>query len=141
MSIPQLKKKLTRVFNEYVRLRDVDEYGNGNCISCGNPVKYGSPNIQAGHFYNAPIETLRYNENNVWVQCKSCNYFKSGNLIEYRKGLEKKIGEEGIKELDMLAGIYARGGYRHDRFTLEQKIKEYKDKVKVLKKTKMFEVK
>ena len=138
MSIPQLKKKLTRVFNEYIRLRDVDEYGNGSCISCGNHVKYGSKNYQCGHFYPAPIETLRYNENNCNGQCISCNYFKSGNLIEYRKGLEKKIGEEGIKELDMLAGIYARGGYRHDRFTLEQKIKEYRGKVKAIRKTKMF---
>ena len=135
-SISKLKQKLRKVFNEYIRLRDVDEHGNGNCISCGNPLKFGSPNTQAGHFYPAPIETLRYSELNVHLQCKSCNYFKSGNLIEYRKGLVKKIGEDGIKELDMLAGVYARGGYRHDRFTLEQKIKEYKEKVKAIKKTK-----
>lgn len=137
-SISQLKKKLQRVFNEYIRLRDVDEHGHGNCISCGSPVRFGNPNYQAGHYYPAPVETLRFNENNCNGQCKSCNYFKSGNLIEYRKGLVKKIGERGVKELDVLAGVYARGGYRHDRFTLETKMKEYKVKLKSIKKKKMF---
>ena len=140
MSVPKLKKKLTEVFNKYIRLRDVDENGFGNCISCGNTLKYKAPNTQAGHYYPAPVETLRYNEANVNLQCKGCNHFKSGNLIEYRKGLLKKIGEERIQALDILAEMYKADGYTHDRFTLEFKISEYKDKISKLAKNKMFKV-
>lgn len=138
MSIPKLKNKLRDVFNKYIRLRDVDENGFGNCISCGCQVKYGDSNYQAGHYVSAPTESLRFNDFNVNGQCKSCNYFKSGNLIEYRKGLVKKIGLKNVEGLELIADIEKANGYRHDRFTLETKIKEYKDKITKLAKHKMF---
>lgn len=140
MSVPKLKAKLREVFNKFIRLRDTDENGYGFCISCGNQLKYGSPNIQAGHYYPAPVELLRFNEFNVNLQCKGCNHFKSGNLIEYRKGLVVKYGELQVYELDVLADIYKSKGHRWDRFTLEIKIKEYKQKVKDISKEKMFKV-
>ncbi len=140
MGVPHLKSKLTTVFNQYIRLRDVDDSGYGFCISCGSLIQYGTANYQAGHYYPAPVESLRFNEFNVNGQCKSCNYFKSGNLIEYRKGLIKKIGEEKVIGLELIADMYKSNGYRHDRFSLEVKIKEYKQKLKDLKRHKMFKV-
>lgn len=138
MTLAKLKGNLTQIFNKYIRLRDVDENGYGYCISCGNQVQYKTPNYQAGHYYPAPVETLRFNENNVHGQCKACNHFKSGNLIEYRKGLIKKIGETGVKELDLLSEVYKANGHKWDRFTIEFKIAEYKAKIQRLAKSKMF---
>ncbi len=140
MSIPKLKNKLRDVFNKYIRLRDVDENGYGTCISCGNPLRYKTPNAQAGHYYPAPIEILRFNEMNVNLQCKGCNHFKSGNLIEYRKGLIRKYDGDAVQALDVLADYYKAHGHRWDRFTLETKIKEYQEKILKIAKSKMFKI-
>ena len=34
-TISKLKKKLDKIFSEYIRLRDCDYKGNCKCISCG----------------------------------------------------------------------------------------------------------
>ena len=49
---------------------------------------------------------MRFEEDNVNSQCKHCNYFMSGNLLNYRKNLINKIGLERVERLDMLAEIF-----------------------------------
>jgi hypothetical protein len=84
------------VFNRWIRKRDA----NQPCISCGKPLKAG--NIDAGHYYSAFAHSaLRLNEDNVHSQCsRPCNKDKSGDLINYREGLIKRIGEERIALLE-----------------------------------------
>ena len=138
-SIPELRKRATYWFNQYIRLRDTDENGYGKCISSGRPLKLGETNCQAGHFFPAGhYPTLAYNEDNVHLQSKSDNYFKSGNLIEYRKNLEKKIGKERLEKLYFKAENYRRNGFKWDRFYLVEVIETYKQKCKEIKKTKNF---
>ena len=123
-SIPQLKKSVQRVFNKYIRERDKFK----PCISCGVT---SQDNWQAGHFWAmGPNGALRYNEDNCHKQCVSCNTFKSGNLLEYRLGLIRRIGIDRVNALDEL---------RHDihKFTreeLEELLQEYKEKVKIYEK-------
>jgi len=127
-TIPTLIKIATRHFNEYIRLRDTKD-GIGKCISCGRFLQVPSVNSQAGHYYPAGnYAKLRFNEDNVHLQCKSCNYFKSGNLIEYRKNLEKKIGPERLSEIDEIARY--KGAHKWDRFYLIEIIETYKKKKK-----------
>lgn len=134
---PQLKESLKRYFHEYIRLRDTDDYGVGKCISCGKFLKIPSANAQAGHFYPAgSYSRLRFNEDNVNLQCKHCNYFKHGNLNEYRQNLLDKIGVERLHKLDAIS--LDRTPYKWDRFDLTEQIKVYKAKVKELRKEKMF---
>lgn len=117
-SVPELIKKATLKFNKFIRLRD---HGKP-CISCGSYTE-----LQAGHFYSGGhYSCLRFNENNVHGQCKRCNYFLSGNLNEYRKNLVKKIGKEGIDELDRIAAQYKRIHHKWDRFTLIEIIEKYR---------------
>lgn len=132
-TVPALIKIATRHFNEYIRLRDSRPVGAdpderwGKCISCGNHLTVPSVNAQAGHFYSGghyPI--LRFNDKNVNLQCKSCNYFKSGNLIEYRKNLSTKIGEDNVSELDQLSELSKRSVFKWDRFSLIEIIEKYK---------------
>lgn len=137
-TLPNLSVTAQKVFNECVRLRDTDDNGNGNCIS--NPevtLKFGTANCQAGHFISAgSCPRLRFDERNVHLQSKSDNYFKSGNLLEYRRYLIKKIGEDQVKELEQIS--LNKKPFKWDRFELIEIIETYKAKSKELRKQKMF---
>lgn len=88
-----LKRAVQVKVNAYVRERDK----NLPCISCGKRVnKY-----DAGHYISQGSSgALRFNLDNINNQCGQCNRWKSGNLVEYRIGLVKKIGEDRVKWLE-----------------------------------------
>lgn len=116
--VAELKKKAQVVFNKFIRLRDKDL----PCISCGS---WSTP--QAGHYMSAGHHSaLRFNEDNTSRQCIKCNNFLSGNLINYRKGLVKKIGLERVEFLE----TYPKKAYIWDRFSLIEIIEKYKEKIK-----------
>lgn len=125
---PEHLADLQKIFNSYIRLRDIDN----PCISCGTManVKY-----DAGH-YIAVSESpaLRFNEDNVHKQCSNfCNKNKHGNYHAYRVGIIDKIGIERVEKLE---------SSRHIPIKLSiEEIKElkslYKKKVKELKNTKL----
>ena len=115
MTLSKLTTKAQVKFNSFIRKRDEGQ----PCISCG---KFRE--LQAGHFYSAGHHShMRFNEDNVHGQCKSCNYFLSGNLIEYRKNLIKKIGAERVEKLDRIAAT--RG--KINRFFVLEIIEKYKN--------------
>ena len=125
-SIPNLRQKATFVFNRFIRDRDRDgEYYT--CISCQSTKKIKGNDYQAGHFYSGGnYPEMKFNENNVWGQCKKCNYFVGGNLLEYRKNLIKKIGQKEVDRLDLLAEMSKRTVFKWDRFALIEIIEKYK---------------
>ena len=138
----QLKNRAKHYFHKYIRLRDTDDFGYGTCISSGRMLRYGTESAQAGHFYSAGhYPALEFDEDNVHLQSKADNYFKSGNLIEYRKVLSAKIGEERLKRLDLKAEQNKHKAFRVTREYYIDLIETYKKKVKELSKEKMFEVK
>lgn len=93
LTLPKLKKKTQIVFNRRVRERDKDQ----PCIACG---RY-SDNMHASHYIAQGFSSfLRYHPDNCHNCCAGCNLFKRGNLIEYRIGLLKKIGEEKVQWLE-----------------------------------------
>ena len=96
-------------FNRWIRLRD----HNLPCISCGT----ASQTIQyaAGHYFSVgSTPELRYEPLNVHRQCnKKCNCEESGNLLHYRAGLIKKIGQEKV---DWLEGKHEAQHYTIDDF-------------------------
>lgn len=112
--------KITQAtFNKFIRLRDESNV----CISCQKPPKKQN----AGHFFNANNHwNVRFDEDNVHLQCEHCNTFLSGNLIEYQGNLIKKIGQEKYDALVEQAR-------KTRKFTIEE-LKEinetYKQKIK-----------
>lgn len=115
--------KITQAtFNKYIRLRD-----EGNvCISCQKPPKKKN----AGHFFNAHNHwNVRFNEDNVHLQCEHCNTSLSANLIEYQIHLIEKIGQE---RYDALCEI-ARETRKFTVAELMQINELYKAKIKNLK--------
>lgn len=89
---------LDRLFSEYVRLRDADQYGMIRCISCGKRVKWQY--ADAGHYVSRRHMSLRFDEANCHSQCCFCNRFKSGNIEKYRRGLIIKHGRFIIDYLE-----------------------------------------
>ena len=81
-------------FNKFIRLRDKGQ----PCISCQ---RHDLLKVNAGHFRTrGAAPHLRFNENNCHLQCEHCNSYLSGNIINYRPNLIKKIGLEAVEALE-----------------------------------------
>lgn len=82
------------VFNAWIRWRDAED----PCISCQ---MYHQGAYDAGHFRGrGAAPALRFHEDNVHKQCVPCNQHKSGNVIEYRINLIRKIGTARVNFLE-----------------------------------------
>ena len=100
----QLKKTQT-IFNKYIRHRDKQD----GCISCSSPFV---DKFDAGHYRSTgAFPELRFNELNNNAQCVRCNQHLSGNLVDYRRRLIKKIG---IKKVEWLEGPHEARRYTID---------------------------
>jgi MinD superfamily P-loop ATPase len=132
-TLPNLLKECQRTFNEYIRLRDLAGCSHFKCIACG---KIKDKRLShASHYYNVGYyQSLRFDEDNCHIGCSHCNTFLHGNLIEYRKNLPSKIGLERFNLLEIKAGEYRRKGLKWDRFSVEYKIEELRQKIKELEK-------
>ena len=79
------EKQLQSEINEIVRIIDT---GKG-CISCFHG--WGGEFTRkknAGHFYSVgSCPEMRFNVNNIYLQCELCNCHLHGNLDNYKKGL------------------------------------------------------
>ena len=81
-------------FNSFIRKRDEKL----PCISCG---RFHTGSYDAGHYRSVgAMSSLRFDETNCHKQCVPCNQFKSGNILEYRLGLIKKIGQAAVDYLE-----------------------------------------
>ena len=108
--LPSQKRLTQRVFNKWVKLRDLAWFrARGmapECISCGNK----NPNIKydAGHCKTIGSHPeLRFDPKNCFMQCSTfCNVNHSGNINGargtrgYRAGLVELHGQEALDYLD-----------------------------------------
>ncbi len=121
-TLQDIVKAAQMVFNKYIRERDKDEL----CISCKQKPKKEN----AGHFFNANNHwNVRFDEDNVHLQCERCNSFLSGNLLEYRTNLLTKIGAERFNQLEARARVTR----KFTKDELKELIKKYKEKFVELK--------
>ncbi len=90
----QWMKEAQAAMNLFIRLRDRLE----PCISCG---RQHQGQWHAGHYRSTKAAPeLRFEELNIWKQCQPCNTHLSGNIVEYRKNLVKKLGVERVEWLE-----------------------------------------
>ncbi|MBL4622896.1 MAG: recombination protein NinG [Immundisolibacteraceae bacterium] len=92
-------KEAQASINAYVRIRD---YGN-TCICCGaqmNWHKLGGA-VDAGHYRSRGAAShMRFNLFNIHAQSVKCNRFLSGNVVDYRINLIKKIGLAKVEAIE-----------------------------------------
>ena len=121
--VKTLRRKAQEIFNKYIRLRDAED----GCISC-DKTKDWAGQWHASHFMTVGANPeLRFNEDNCHKSCSVCNNYLSGNLSNYRKRLEKKIGLERLEALEVKGKpIRLRAEDYH------QVIETYKAKIKQL---------
>ena len=97
-----VKGKAWREFSKFIRLRDAlkttETLTHVKCITCGKLIPIGS--ADAGHFVSRRYNATLFDERNVNTQCRYCNRFLDGNLLEYRRQLIKKYGEGIDTELE-----------------------------------------
>ena len=127
-TISKLKKKLDKVFSEYIRKRDSDYKGNCKCISCGKEYAAFGGRIHAGHLFSRRYLSIRYSEQNVNAQCSYCNTFLNGNQILAARGVENKWGKGTVDELESRMHIVV----KLTRADYEEAIERYKQKIREL---------
>lgn len=128
-----LKKKLVRIFNLYIRLRDTYANGVVKCISCGKFYVFEA--VDCGHFVNCSVGSLQFNEQNCNAQCRACNRFQEGNNIEYTQGIIKKYGIDVIDKLRIIKQTHS----HFKAFDYEIMIKHYASEVLKLIDTKSLD--
>ena len=90
----ELAREAQSAFNAWVRERDKDL----PCISCG---RFHDGQWHAGHYRTVGGNPeLRFEPLNVHKQCAPCNNHKSGDIVNYRISLEKRIGAEALAWLE-----------------------------------------
>jgi len=128
--ISTLKRKAWDLFSIYIRLRDcLRTTGSkffGECITCDETLPFTE--LDAGHFIQGRHNANLFSERGVHAQCRSCNRFKGGKQLEYRRQIVKLYGWEADVELENEAA-------QIKKFTveeLEELIKSLKEKIKLL---------
>lgn len=84
--------KIDKVFHRYIRLRDTDDYGWGQCITCDKSLHFSES--QAGHFITRARKSTRWDERNVNLQCARCNCWGNGEQYLYSKKLGQELSDE-----------------------------------------------
>ncbi|MCF5179615.1 recombination protein NinG [Pseudomonas syringae pv. syringae] len=99
-------KDTQQAFNEWVRHRDAAL----PCVSCG---RHHEGKYDAGHYRTVRSNpALRFEPLNCHKQCVPCNQHKSGNVIEYRIELVRRIGIANVEWLE--------GPHEPQKYTVEE---------------------
>lgn len=96
------EKEAQAAFNRYIRWRDHDK----DCASHDGPLISNSnyltgSAVDASHYRSRGAAShLRFNVFNVHAACTRCNRQLSGNAVEFRIRLIKRIGLERVERLE-----------------------------------------
>lgn len=98
-------REAQQAFNAYIRERDYSL----PCVSCG---RHHKGQYHAGHYRTVGSSPeLRFEPLNVAKQCCPCNSHKSGDIVNYRIELVKRIGADKVAWLE--------GPHEPKRYTID----------------------
>lgn len=129
-TVSSVKKKVWKVFSEYIRKRDCLETTGlidaGRCITCGQVKPMAL--LQAGHLIVGRHNANLFSERGTHAQCYNCNINLKGNTLEYRRKIIELYGEGADEELEA-------ENKRDKKFTvenLEELMGSLKEKIGIL---------
>ena len=125
-----MKEKLDIIFSKFIRLRDTDEYGYGECITCG--WLFGYKDLEAGHFRHRRHLTTRWLEQNVHAQCFECN--RKDDIGAYMIAMLNKYDMEVASDIIAQSKV----SYKFTKDEYAEMYQYYRKKVKRLLVDKMF---
>ena len=115
-------KDTQQAFNAWVRARDAEK----PCVSCG---RHHQGKYDAGHYRAVGSNpALRFEQMNCHRQCSPCNTRLSGNIVNYRIELVRRIGAEAVEWLE--------GPHEAKKYTVDElkaMTADYRAKTKELK--------
>ncbi|EIM14120.1 recombination protein NinG [Pseudomonas chlororaphis] len=118
----QYTREAQAAFNAWVRERDAKL----PCISCG---RHHQGKYDAGHYRTVGSNpALRFEPLNCHKQCVPCNQHKSGDIVNYRIELVKRIGQD---QVEWLEGPHSARKYTADE--LKALKAKYRELIKELK--------
>lgn len=96
-------KRACNFIQLYARLLESDENGYGYCCSCGKMTPWGESN--GGHFQPKCRHycAAAFEEENVHLQCVTCNTHLGGNIAGYTQYMETKYSAEVIEHIKQQA--------------------------------------
>ena len=89
--------KADKYYSLYIRNRDSDSNGYGECITCGKTIH--TSEADCGHFIPRDRQPVRYDERNTNLQCRRCNRFQDGRQYEHGKAIDLKYGAGTADEI------------------------------------------
>ena len=118
--------KLDKVFSEYIRRRDADEYGRVKCCTCDAVAHWSE--VDCGHWMHRSNMGTRFDEENCHAQCRVCNRHFDGEFNKHRAYIIERhgfdascdLGHKRIKEVHLM------------QYEIDQMTQDYKDKIKAL---------
>jgi len=128
------KERVDSIFSIYIRLRDTDENGRGECSCCKKPLTYWASTC--AHYIKRRHSATRYHEKNVAIECNFCNGATDDDLTNLGDMLIKRFGDNIIQELTTLKYMTV----RMDKYRLKDIYDYYRGQCKKLLKTKNFTV-
>ena len=123
-------KELDKHFSLFIRLRDSNENGYGQCVTCGDWRYF--KRADNGHFVKRQYKSTRFDERNCALQCKRCNGFEQGRDDVFAEKIKERWGDEVLQSLKLRRDFEKRTPTKLYVFELEGLIARYKRKVKQL---------
>jgi len=136
------KNKAWRAFSKYIRTRDclatTGETSQCRCVTCQKVVPYEE--IQAGHAIGGSMMSIKFDEELVNGQCKSCNMgggygrrkmgYNSGRYADYSVWFINKYGKDKWEQKVLLS----HESRKYSTPELEDIAQKYKEKYNSLSK-------
>lgn len=122
-SIPSLVKKASELAQLWARLKDADNKGMTQCVTCGKVGHYKE--MQGGHFIERGKAATRLYPNNIFPQCPWCNMWgmkRASVVLKYEDYLTSRFGKDAVEELK----TRSKQVHKWNRIELEDTITELK---------------
>jgi hypothetical protein len=128
----KLVEKLDSVFSEFVRLRDSDEHGIVECITCTSKKHWRD--TDCGHYQDRDHMATRWDEKNCNGQCLECNRYFPCSKEDFAVFINQRHGSGTSEILDRRA----KSTVQWEDHELKKMYEYYRDQVKILKDQKGF---